>query len=133
MAPAKRRILCAEPREDTCQKIKTLLGMDRHELVSARTVRECLELARSERFDLYMLDGDYADGTSIDLCRKLRSLTPETPVLFFSARTLPHEPQQAFEAAAAGDARPDIFEIVQTVNSILAPMSAGTLNRGDQP
>ncbi|HZB44117.1 MAG TPA: hypothetical protein VE360_02680, partial [Pyrinomonadaceae bacterium] len=63
MPSEKRRVLCAEPHEDTCLLIKTLLGGQGHEVVSARTVHDCLELARRERFDLYMLDDDYVDGT----------------------------------------------------------------------
>src|SRR3712207_6362499 len=81
----KRRVLCAEPHDDTCRLITSLLAHEGHEVKSAGSVRDCLELARGERFDLYMIDDDYVDGTSIELCRKLRALSPSTPILFFSS------------------------------------------------
>lgn len=123
MPSEKRRVLCAEPHEDTCMLIKLMLGRQGHEVVSAQTVHDCLELARRERFDLYMLDDDYVDGTSIELCRELRALTPETPILFFSSLAFPRDRERALEAGAlAYLTKPnDIFEIVSTINSILLP------------
>lgn len=123
MPSEKRRVLCAEPHEDTCSLITLMLGKQGHEVVSAQTVHDCLELARRERFDLYMLDDDYVDGTSIELCRELRALTPETPILFFSALAFPRDRERALAAGAlAYLTKPDdIFEIVSTINSILLP------------
>ena len=126
MPSEKRRVLCAEPHEDTCLLIKTMLGGQGHEVVSAQTIHDCLELARRERFDLYMLDDDYVDGNSIDLCRELRALTPETPILFFSSLALPRDRQRALVAGAlAYLTKPDgLFDIVSTINAILLPRSS---------
>lgn len=126
MPSEKRRVLCAEPHEDTCYLITTMLNRQGHDVVSASTVHDCLELARRERFDLYMLDDDYVDGTSIELCRELRALTPETPILFFSSLAFPRDRARALEAGAlAYLTKPDdIFEIVSTINAILLPRSA---------
>ncbi len=122
MTPRKRRILCAEPNEDTCFLITTMFARQGHEVVPAKSVHECLELVAGERFDLYMLDDDYIDGTSVELCRQLRRLTPETPVLFFSAQAFSRDRERAMAAGArAYLVKPDdLFEIVQTVNSILS-------------
>ena len=91
-------------------------------MVSAKTVRECVELVGRERFDLYMVDDDYIDGTCIDLCKRLRELTPETPILFFSARAFARDRERAFKAGASAYlTKPDdILDIVHTVNSIFA-------------
>ena len=123
----RRRILCAEPHEDTCRLIRTLFEQNGHEVVSAASVQECLELVEGTDFDLYMLDDDYIDGTSLELCQQLRRHTPATPILFFSSRAFTRDRDRAIEAgAAAYFIKPgDIFEIVQTVNSLLAP-KAGT-------
>ena len=126
MTSEKKRILCAEPHDETRQEISTLLGVQGHEVVLARTVKECVDAARGERFDLYMLDDGYEDGTSIELCRELRSLSPETPILFFSAHALSDKSAQPIETAPVVHLpRPDdIFEIVRTVNSVLACRSS---------
>jgi DNA-binding response OmpR family regulator len=122
MSHPRRRVLCAEPHEDTCNLITELLAQHGHEVVSAQTVHECVELVGRERFDLYMLDDDYIDGTSIELCKRLRELTPETPILFFSAQAFAPDRERAIKAGASVYlTKPDdIFEIVQTVNAIFA-------------
>jgi CheY-like chemotaxis protein len=122
MTHPRRRVLCAEPHEDTCNLITELLARHGHEVVSAKSVGECVALVGGERFDLYMLDDDYIDGTSIELCKRLRELTPDTPILFFSARAFERDRERAFKAGASAYlTKPDdILEIVQTVNAIFA-------------
>jgi DNA-binding response OmpR family regulator len=99
-----------------------LLEQHGHEVVSASSVHECLELLKDKRFDLYMLDDDYIDGTAIELCKRLRELTPETPILFFSSRAFKPDRDRALAAGAESYlVKPqDIFEVVETVNSIFA-------------
>ncbi|HWW74811.1 MAG TPA: response regulator [Pyrinomonadaceae bacterium] len=121
MAYPRRRVLCAEPHEDTCRLITMLLERQGHEVVSAGTVAECVALVDAGSFDLYMIDDDYIDGTAIQLCKRLRQLTPETPILFFSAQAFRRDRELALEAGASAYlVKPDdLFEIVSTVNSIL--------------
>ena len=44
MTPRRRRILCAEPNEDTCYLITTLFTRQGHEVVSASSIRETLRI-----------------------------------------------------------------------------------------
>jgi DNA-binding response OmpR family regulator len=122
----RRRVLCAEPHEDTCRLITILLERQGHEVVSAETMSECVRLAGAGVFDLYMLDDDYIDGTALQLCKRLREMTPGTPILFFSARAFERDRELALEAGASAylNKPDDLFEIVQTVNSILSGKSA---------
>jgi DNA-binding response OmpR family regulator len=135
MSHPRRRVLCAEPHEDTCNLITELLARQGHEVVSAKTVHECVELVGRERFDLYMLDDDYIDGTSIELCKRLRELTPETPILFFSARAFAGDRERAMKAGASTYlTKPDdILEIVQTVNAIFAGRHSRRHGEADKP
>ena len=123
----RRRVLCAEPHEDTCRLITLLLERQGHEVVPARTVAECVGLVGAGGFDLYMLDDDYIDGTALQLCKRLRELTPGTPILFFSAQAFRRDRELALEAGAAAYlTKPDdLFEIVSTVNSILSGKANG--------
>jgi DNA-binding response OmpR family regulator len=136
MSHPRRRVLCAEPHEDTCSLITILLERQGHEVVSAKTVSECIELINSDPFDLYMLDDDYIDGTSIELCKRLREKTPGTPILFFSAQAFERDREMALAAGASAYlTKPDdLFEIVHTINSILTGESTrlGT-NEADKP
>ena len=123
----RRRVLCAEPHEDTCRLITVLLERQGHEVISASTVAACVGLAGEGGFDLYMLDDDYIDGTAIQLCKRLREMTPETPVLFFSAQAFRRDRELALEAGATAYlTKPDdLFDIVSTVNSILSGKAGG--------
>jgi DNA-binding response OmpR family regulator len=123
-----RRVLCAEPHEDTCRLVTTMLERQGHEVVSARTMGDCVRLAAEADFDLYMLDDDYIDGTSIQLCKRLREMTPGTPILFFSAQAFRRDRELALEAGATAYlTKPDdLFDIVETVNSILSGKSNGS-------
>ncbi len=118
----RRRVLCAEPHEDTRRLITLLLERQGHEVVSASSVAECVGLAVEGGFDLYMLDDEYIDGTALQLCRRLREMTPQTPVLFFSARAFERDRELALEAGASAylNKPDDLFDIVQTVSSILS-------------
>ena len=122
----RRRVLCAEPHEDTCRLIALLLERQGHEVVSARTIAECVGLADAKGFDLYMVDDDYIDGTALQLCKRLREMTPGTPILFFSAQAFRRDRELAREAGASAylNSPDDLFEVVQTVNSILSGRSA---------
>lgn len=122
----RRRVLCAEPHEDTCRLITILLERQGHEVVSATTLAECVGLAGEGGFDLYMLDDDYIDGTALQLCKRLREMTPQTPILFFSARAFDRDRKLALEAGASAylNKPDDLFNIVQTINSILSGKSA---------
>jgi DNA-binding response OmpR family regulator len=122
----RRRVICAEPHEDTCRLVTTLLEQQGHEVVPARTMSECIGLAGAGDFDLYMLDDDYIDGTALQLCKRLREMTPGTPILFFSARAFESDRELAREAGASAylNKPDDLFEVVQTVNSILSGRSA---------
>ena len=127
MSHPRRRVLCAEPHEDTCSLITMLLERQGHEVVPARTVAECVGLVGDGGFDLYMLDDDYIDGTAIQLCKRLREMTPGTPILFFSAQAFRRDRELALEAGATAYlTKPaGLFDIVSTVNSILSGKSAG--------
>jgi DNA-binding response OmpR family regulator len=124
----RRRVLCAEPHEDTCRLITILLERKGHEVVSAGTIAECVRLADSAGFDLYMVDDDYIDGTAVQLCKRLREMTPGTPILFFSAQAFRRDRELALEAGATAYlAKPDdLFDIVSTVNSILSGRANGS-------
>ena len=123
----RRRVLCAEPHEDTCRLITVLLERQGHEVVSAGTIAECVGLADAKGFDLYMIDDDYIDGTALQLCKRLREMTPGTPILFFSAQAFRRDRELALEAGATAYlTKPDdLFDIVRTVNSILSVKAHG--------
>jgi CheY-like chemotaxis protein len=82
--PAKCRILCIDDHEDTTEMLKLLLIQEDYEVTTAVTMTEALSLAKSQEFDLYVLDRHLPDGSGLELCAKLHEGTPGVPCLFYT-------------------------------------------------
>jgi two-component system OmpR family response regulator len=115
-----KRILCAEPHGDTCELIGLLLRQEGYEVRWAASIAESLKLAAAESFDLYILNTQYFDGDGIELCRRLRALNPETPLLLLSENISTYDRRRALEAGAQNYLPlPDaLANIAQTVSAI---------------
>jgi DNA-binding response OmpR family regulator len=109
------RILCVDNDEDICSMLTVLLKSSGYIVITAKSISEALELAQSEHFELYILDGSLPDGHGIDLCRQIRVLDPKTPILFYSASTRNSDRQAALESGAqAFIAKPDALDELET-------------------
>ncbi len=84
MQNTKPRILFVDDHEDTRLVILTWLGVVGYEVVAADGVNEGLKLAKNEKFDLYLLDSKFGDGSGKELCEKIREFDRTTPIVFFS-------------------------------------------------
>ena len=132
MSPTERRILCIESHADTRTMLTTLLGLLDYQIISAESVTEGVQLARSERFDLYLLGDRYTDGTSIDLCRELRLFDPLTPIIIFSTSTQAAERHQAMiEGAQEYVRKPgDILKLTERISTLVARGESGARMAG---
>lgn len=120
MASSKCRILCVDDHEDTSSMLKLLLAQEDDEVVIARGMEEALRLVQSEKFDLYVLDKRLPDGTGIELCEMLNSLTPGVPCIFYTGDAYEIHRLEALNAGAdAYVAKPDVEALITTVNSLL--------------
>ena len=72
MPTSKFRILCTEDDADTRDLILLLLNGHNCEVVTSASSTESLDLARTQRFDLYQLDNWLPDSSGIDLSKELR-------------------------------------------------------------
>ncbi|MGI8812080.1 MAG: response regulator [Pyrinomonadaceae bacterium] len=75
-----KRVLCVEDHPDTCELISHVLK--EFEVISAGTKSEALDVARSEKFALILLDYHLPDGTGEEICHLIRSFDQRTPILF---------------------------------------------------
>jgi DNA-binding response OmpR family regulator len=121
MQTVRRRILCAEPHVDTCSLLSFLFTREDYELQRATTIAEALELAKVRRFDLYLLDDQYEDGSALELCEQLCRYDPHTPILFFTTYARESDQQQGLRAGAwAYLVKPgNIFELAETVERLI--------------
>jgi len=101
--------------------LKLLLAQEDYEVVTAVTMREALQLATAQEFDLYVLDRHLPDGSGLDLCAKLGDVTPGVPCIFYSGDAYDIHRSEAL-AAGADDyiAKPDIDGLIESVRKLLA-------------
>jgi DNA-binding response OmpR family regulator len=110
-----------EDNQDISGYICEMLKIAGYQPVVARNLMEGLLLAKDEHFDLYLLDYDLPDGTGIELCKLIRALDSDTPILFYSSTTKPEIQQEAFAAGAQGYiGKMEAFDILeQTITKLL--------------
>jgi CheY-like chemotaxis protein len=121
MSEVKCRILCVDDHEDTPEMLKLLLSQSDYEVYAAHSVEQALELARTHEFDLYVLDKRLPDGTGLELCTKLSALTPGVPSIFYTGDAYEIHRLEAMAAGAAAYVpKPDVEELIETVNEMLS-------------
>lgn len=121
MQTTKKRVFCAEDHDDTRQLLSLLLGQSDYEVEAAATIADGLQLARQQRFDLYLLSGRFPDGSGIEMCRHIRRFDPTTPILFYSAAAYEADRQSGISAGAQAyfNKPGDIFELVNLITQLI--------------
>ena len=121
MSEGKRRILCAESNKDVGELIALMLTRKGYEVESVQTAADCLKLAATDRFDLYILNDTYIDADSLELCRQLRELDPVTPVLLFSLESSGPQRRHAVQTGIRiyQSKTSDFVSLVQTIDRLL--------------
>ncbi len=102
MSTPRFRILCTEDDQDTRDLIVLILYGHNCEVVTAERPAESLHLARTQYFDLYLLDNWLAGTSGIELCKELRMFDSTTPILFYSGAAYDKDKMQALKCGAQG-------------------------------
>lgn len=98
MSLRKKKILCVEDHEDTCELIEFLLAD--YEIIFTDSIESSLKIFTKEDFDLCILDNWLIDGLGTDLCRQIRILNSHIPIVFASGVAQKHEIQKALNSGA---------------------------------
>ena len=121
MSKLKCRILCVDDHVDTSEMLKLLLAHEDYEVHTAGTMEEACALARSEEFDLYVLDKRLPDGTGLELCETLNMLTPSVPCIFYTGDAYEIHRREAIQAGAADFvAKPNLDALIEAVHKLLS-------------
>jgi DNA-binding response OmpR family regulator len=99
---SRRRILYSEDHSDTRELVKFVLSSQGFDVVATDNHCEALSLARTSRFDLYLIDSWMPGMSGVDLCKELRKFDESTPILFNSGAVFAKDKEEAFEAGAQG-------------------------------
>jgi DNA-binding response OmpR family regulator len=96
------RILHVEDDEDTRTLVACILQGEGWQVTSVENAASAFKLAAAGRFDLYLIDNWIEDDSGNSLCRGLRSLDPDTPILFLSGAVFPADITLALASGAQG-------------------------------
>lgn len=96
------RILHVEDDEDTRTLVACILHDKGWQVVSVEDASLAFKLAAAGGFDLYLIDNWIGGDTENELCRGLRTLDPQTPILFYSGAVFPSDVTTALASGAQG-------------------------------
>src|SRR5688500_16738040 len=96
------RILHVEDDQDTRNLVAFILEAQGWNVVSVDKRSAAIKLAGAGGFDLYLIDNWIDGDTGNALCAGLRSLDPQTPILFYSGAVFPSDVESALAAGAQG-------------------------------
>jgi DNA-binding response OmpR family regulator len=102
MKVTSKEILLVESDDDSREMVRWYLNDVGYRVRAASTVAESLMLLKDGEFNLYLLGDGCEDGTTLTLCRQLRSIDSETPILFCSAWAYPADRERGISAGAQG-------------------------------
>jgi CheY-like chemotaxis protein len=121
MSNIKCLILYVDDHEDSAQMLKLILSDTTYDVRTAHSVKEALQMAAEETFDLYVVDKRLPDGSGLELVNQLSRLSPGIPSIVYTGDAYEIHREQAMAAGAdAFVCKPNIDELIATVHSFLS-------------
>jgi len=102
MRSPKGRILCTEDDVDTRELIDFVLTQYGYEVVCSASCLQAIELAKTQNFDLYLVDNWMPGLSGTELTERLRQFDLKTPVLFYSGAAYETDREAARVSGAQG-------------------------------
>ena len=87
----KKRVLCIEDHHETYNLISAIL--DDYDVIAARDLRDALQKATAEKFDLYLVDYYLPDGLALEFILYVKGQNAETPILIVTGSSAVIESQ----------------------------------------
>jgi CheY-like chemotaxis protein len=120
MSVGTKRILCVDDNEDTSFMLATLLRQYGYESANVGDPAEALRLVVEGGVALCILDSGMPGMSGEELCRKIREISAEIPIIFYSGRSTEGDTESGIRAGAnAFLVKPGVEEIVPTVQRLL--------------
>ena len=127
MPNSKCCVLCVDDHHDTSEMLQMLLSEEDYQVHTAATIEEACKKASQTRYDLYVLDKRLPDGTGVELCETLMTISPAVPCIFYTGDAYEIHRREALAAgAAAFVAKPDIEGLISAVHQLLANSECAT-------
>ncbi len=100
MSDAAKRILYVDDDPDSCELMSVWLTADgsQYDVTVVSTAQRANSLISDGGFDLYILDYCLPELSGAELCRAIRKIDTEVPVIVYSAIARPIDRETASEA-----------------------------------
>jgi DNA-binding response OmpR family regulator len=123
------RVLITDDDDTTLEMLEAAL-QDRYRVMTARSGREALHLAREHDFDMILLDVDMPEMDGYATCTALKATprTADVPVLFLSAKVNIEERLQGYRVGGT-DYLTKPFDVVELTTKIELAVEQGERNR----
>lgn len=95
-------ILFADDQADIREMVELILEADGFRVTTTDNSADVLELVRTERFDVVLLDYWMPSGTGVELCRQIRIFDQSTSILICSGAFTQADREAAALAGAQG-------------------------------
>jgi CheY-like chemotaxis protein len=95
-------ILFADDDPDIRELVQWILQLAGFRVSTTDTTAGALQLVAAERFDALLLDYWMPELTGIELCRRIRTFDPDTPILICSGAVTQADREAAVLAGAQG-------------------------------
>lgn len=101
MASSPPTLLLVEDHEDTRKMLELLFEEWGYHATMVGTATEGLRHLLANHFDLIILDNWLPDLDGIELCRQIRAMDRQTPIIFYSAAGMGSEDREALNSGAS--------------------------------
>lgn len=100
MSFSNSRILAVESYLESCELISQLLFVEKHnfDFTVTHSPNWALSLIKEQPFDLYIVKSRLPEMTGVELCRRIRKIDKETPILFLTGKSRASECRIALAA-----------------------------------
>ena len=120
MKQIRQRILCVDENADVREMLTALLGAAGYDATAVSTIRGAARFVARDGFDLFILDRASRTDDGLELCRELRGLHPDTPIIISSADAFEMHHREAAEAGATACVdKPHIKPLVRAVEKLI--------------
>ena len=80
------KVLLLEDDPLIAQSLEMSLSYKKVEVVIADTIKKAQQLAKNQKFDVFVLDVNLPDGMSFNLCKELRKNDAKVPIIMLTAQ-----------------------------------------------
>jgi len=102
MRSIRGRILCTEDDADTRELIDFVLTQYGYEVICSASNVQAIDLAKTQTFDLYLVDNWVPGLSGTELTEELRQFDLKTPILFYSGAAYEADREAARVSGAQG-------------------------------